>query len=277
MKEQPPLYIRLSAEELLLILWLLNTPTLPGMGGTPFAGWTEREIAAALSSAERSLRARRLVSKAPQGNIQMDEVVMALVGTCAVAEFSVVVTSESPESGRWVHYFHATQLMAVEHSNPEPGVHVFEALEEGQDGILRRLGEIIHLDQQTAPSAEAVKTTLDVLRRATEAAQESPEGALQVLLESEIERTTAKSLADSLAQVRRRSAVAAIHPLREEEPRSDGFVILEGPDGFWGMQIQGDDSQAIVRLWPRSALQIRHHLRELVLGQPLNFDNQKPG
>jgi hypothetical protein len=267
---KPPLSIRLSTEELMLVLWLLNTPTLPGLGDNPFGEWSPDQISAALASAERSLRARRLVSKGEEGSIQMEQVVMALVGTCAVPEFSVVLTSEAPPTGRIVHYFHATQLLAVEHSNPEPGVHLFDALADSS-ALLERLQELMELDQQPAPKAKPSRVTLTLLQEATQKALQDSKQVAALFLNSGLDKDTAREFGNTLAQTRRRSALASIHHLRQETPSSDGFVVLEGPSGLWALQITGEDASAMVNLWPQSAGDIRLRLKELIAGETLTF------
>jgi hypothetical protein len=263
------LSVRLSTEELMLVLWLLNTPTLPGMGPNPFGDWSAEQIGAALASAERSLRARRLVSKAEDGTIQMDQVVMALVGTCAVPEFSLVLTSEAPDTGRIVHYFHATHLLAVEHSNPEPGVHLFEAL-SGAEAIVERIGELMQLADQPAPNAKPAQVPFAALEQVTQLVLEDQQKAMTTLLNAGMDERTASELINTLGRVRRRSALASVHHLREATPTSDGFVVLEGPNGLWAMQIIGEESST-VKLWPISAADVRLRVRELVAGEALKF------
>lgn len=270
MKEKPLLSVRLSAEELMLVLWLLNTPTLPGLGESPFAGWTEQEIQAALASAERSLRARRFLSKTPQGEIQMEQVVMALVGTCAAPDISIVLAVETPEAGRVVHYFHATSLMAVEHTNPEPGIHCFDAL-ENLEAVQARLETLLALEAQPSPSASPAQLTLAVLQEATRAAAEGTAATQDVLKRYGLDHNTSTALAATLTQIRRRATLAVIHGLRKEKPHSDGMVILEGPPGLWVLQAEGSEPQSIVHLWPRSAGQCRQYLHQLIAGQAIQF------
>lgn len=270
MESQSTLSLRLSTEELLFLLWLLNTPSLPGMGETPFGNWTEQEIAAALASAERSLRARRFISKNGEGQIQMEQVVMALVGTCAVPEFSVVLTCEAPDTGRLVHYFHATRFMAVEHSNPEAGIHLFESL-PGAEAILKRLEELMHLNRQPAPRSAPVKISLELLQRATQAASENAANAVPVLLSGGVGEHEAQELGKTLAKVRRRSAVASVRGFRDSSPSSDGFIILESENGLWAMQVLGEPSPGEAYLVPQSAAEVRQRLKELLAGNKLQF------
>jgi len=265
-----PLSIRLSTEELMLVLWLLNTPTLPGLGDNPFGEWSQEQISAVLASAERSLRARRLVSKGEDGRVQMEQIVMALVGTCAVPEFSVVLTSEAPDSGRIVHYFHATPLLAVEHSNPEPGVHLFEALAD-PSAIVERIEELLQLDHQSAPQAKPIQLTLASLQEATQATATDPAKAITILTNAGADKETAMELSNALAHTRRRSVLASVQHLREANPSSSGFVLLEGPTGLWGMKIEGEDASAIVHIWSQSAENIRLRLKELIAGKALAF------
>jgi hypothetical protein len=268
--KKTPLSIRLSTEELMLVLWLLNTPTLPGIGGNPFGGWSPEQISAALDSAERSLRARRLVSKGEGGQLQMEQVVMALVGTCAVPEFSIVLTSEAPDTGRIVHYFHATHLLTVEHSNPEPGVHLFEALPE-TSMIQERLEALAQIDQQPAPQANPTRLAVGILQETTQAAEKDPQKAAALLTNAGASKETAQELSNALAHVRRRSVFASVQRLRDAHPSSSGFVLLEGPTGFWGMQIEGEDASAIVHIWTQSAKDVRQRLKELIAGETLTF------
>jgi hypothetical protein len=263
------LSVRLSTEELMLVLWLLNTPTLPGMGPNPFGDWSAEQIGAALASAERSLRARRLVSKAEDGTIQMDQVVMALVGTCAVPEFSLVLTSEAPDTGRIVHYFHATHLLAVEHSNPEPGVHLFEAL-SGAEAIVERIGELMQLADQPAPNAKPAQVPFATLEQVTQLVLEDPQKAMTTLLNAGMDERTASELINTLGCVRRRSALASVRHLREATPASDGFIVLEGPNGLWAMQMVEDD-HPVTKIWAISAADVRIKVKELVSGEVVRF------
>lgn len=257
------LSIRLGTEELFFLLWLLNTPSLPGMGANPFGNWTENDIAAALASAERSLRARRFIRKAHDGQILMDQAVMALIGTCAVPETSLLLTCETPQTGRVVHYFHATRFLAVEHTNPEPGIHLFEALAD-RNAILHRLETLLGLNEQSAPPASVAHLTLFTLQEATRAAQEGVEKAQAILNRAGMEQKTAQALAETLSQTRRRASLAVIHHLRSDHPHSDGVAILEGPSGLWAFQVEGEEANALVHLWPQSAEEIRARLRELL-------------
>lgn len=262
--ENPAPSLRLSTEELLFLLWLLNTPSLPGMGANPFGNWTETEIAAALASAERSLRARCFISKTPEGQIQMDQVVMALIGACAVPQFSVCFVGETPQTGRVARYFHVTPFLAVEHTNPEAGIHFFTALPDTQ-AIFKRLEELLGLDDHPAPSDLAVEVSLIALQEAAQAAQNGEAQAQQVIERCGVEKASAAALATTLTRIRLRATLVFIYNLRGEQPRSDGMAILQGPNGFWLLQTEGEEANSIVHIQPNSSEQIRFHLQEFLL------------
>lgn len=129
MKKKKDLIVNISQEELLYLLRVLGAPIIPGMAPTVFDGATKRDIGIAVGVAERSLIARGLIIPKDNGKVDIDEAVLALVGTCAMPVYSVVVEVASAETSQGI-FWHGTEHILVEHNSPLRGIHKFKALEK---------------------------------------------------------------------------------------------------------------------------------------------------
>lgn len=257
------LSLQLSHEELVLVLWLLNTPTIPGLGSNPFGDLPREQAVAALGSAERSLRARNLLGLTPDGRIQLDQVVVALVGTCAVPDFTMVVIWQPSNGDQVVHFFHATQYMVVEHSNPQVGVHLLQALPSTL--LLQRVASLLHLQEQEAPKGHLSRIREQILRQASELATTSgSERVREFLQESGLSPQTAIAFTTTLTNIVANSVVAAACNLRQREPISDAWVFLEGENGLWSLHTVGENEDPWVELRPCSADDVRIRIADLI-------------
>lgn len=165
-----------SQEEVVLILKLLGTDSIPGVGQHPFGDVAQDVEQHLLASAERTLRARAMISIDGE-LINIDQLVVALIGTCAVPRFSWLVTRTLPKQLPENRFYHITPSMFVEHIISGPGIHTFTAIAT-QAQTIERLTNFWQLHghdgahESLLMPTEAMQTMLEELMFA-EAAQTS--------------------------------------------------------------------------------------------------------
>ena len=132
MKKKNDLIMNISQEELLYLLKILGSPIIPGIDPGIFEKVTERDIGIAVSVAERALIARGFITPKGDGYVNIDEVPLALVGTCAMPVYSVIVEVTNTKTTQGI-FWHGTERIIVEHSSPLRGIHKFKALAKETD------------------------------------------------------------------------------------------------------------------------------------------------
>lgn len=131
------LQFRLSADELRLILNLLEADTLPGL--TP-SQWSVAEQAVAFSVAEQSLQARGMVQSTDQGLRQVQREVLTTIATCAYSQQAIIVTYWPDNQLSPRRYFgHQLDGRTVVHTEPQVGVHQFVSLEASESLVSHML------------------------------------------------------------------------------------------------------------------------------------------
>lgn len=94
----PLFFMDFSREELIVLLWLMRTPTLPGMGQDPLDGLSGDAAASALAGADSALRARGTIVINEDGQVGLDEGAVVLLGTCAAPDVTILYASMRPDA-----------------------------------------------------------------------------------------------------------------------------------------------------------------------------------
>lgn len=97
--------VLLSREEVLAILSVLGVGALPGLGPEPIGKLSNEQIAYGIVGAERALRARGLARISNEGHLLIDQYVLDMVGSCAFAEGSQIITVTDVPGGLTQMYF----------------------------------------------------------------------------------------------------------------------------------------------------------------------------
>lgn len=258
--------VTLGREELALLLRIFRATTLPGLEGNPMAGMTDEQAAAALVAAERSLRARGFIRVLEEeGRIEIDPVVMALVGSCLRPRFSLLVSKVRPESQPKARYYHVAPNLTVEHSSPEVGVHEFAGVADPAE-MLPRIEGSLGLAGRAAlacPSAHLRESALEQVRDKARAGE--PEAGLSLLESEDVAADTAGALIESLCRPVSSTSFVRVDYGKPESEQVGGFSLLEGPNGLWALtpEARGDNG-----LWvdvePIDTLTLAGRIRELL-------------
>ena len=166
-----------SQEEVVLVLKLLGAESIPGVGQQPFGEVSEDVERHLLASAERTLRARAMIS-IEDDRINIDQVVVALIGTCAVPQYSWLVTRVLQEQPPENRFYHVSPSMFIEHTISGPGIHTFTALAR-QAQMVERLTQFWQLHSQDVEQQSQIVQTEEMQRLLTQLMLSQPtEGAM---------------------------------------------------------------------------------------------------
>lgn len=152
--------ILLSREELLYVLTVLDSPFLPGLDADPNGDLSQEQQDLALAIAERALRARQLVRIEPDGTVQLQRQLLAMVGTCAYAVRTIFVYhwpsgSETPTRT----FCHVRGENAVVHTRPDDVIHRFVLLASADHLVDEVLAACAYANRPvTTPQQGAVAT-----------------------------------------------------------------------------------------------------------------------
>jgi hypothetical protein len=161
-----------STEELLLILTLLQSGTLPGMSSSLYENLAPEQLSMCLDVAGRSLRSRSIAQIEPDGQFRVRRDILEVVGACAYPEGTLVITiAESPGGNRATFFAHRREEHFVLQTSPEPELYRFQAYATRGETI-EAISQVCELPKITANISEPVFTTqqtIGLVRNAVEA------------------------------------------------------------------------------------------------------------
>ncbi len=256
-----PISLTFSQEEVVLLLKLFGAPTIPGLGEDPLAGLPKEHVQLILSSAERSLKARQILSVATDEKITIDRLVLALLGPCVTPEFSLIANRTRRNNLPETLYFHAAQAMKVEHAITGPGLHTFTAL-IGQEILLDHLGKFLNLDSQPAQESISGNISANSLRDAIQAFEQGATAMTAILQGGGASTGLATALGSDLETFVAISAVVGIQHLPEGKMDMQRFAFFECENTLWEL---GSTDDQVFHLNSLSAKQAKEKLKEMMV------------
>jgi hypothetical protein len=260
-----PPSLTLSHEELILLLKLFGARTIPGLPSNPFPGLPEEQVNLLIASAERNLRARGLLFVSPEGKITVERFVLALLGPCVAPEFSCVALRARKGGQVDLVYFHAAQMMTVEHIVSGPGLHTFAALKDRQ-AMFNRLVAFVNLDGQPLRQAPAGQVSAGALTQGIQAAVQEIPSVQNLLASGAQESEFHRSLAEDLSQFAATSRVVAIQHTIDGQVTAQNYAFIESSHALWEFTETGDTEASLVDLKPVSGGAAKNRLWKIVVG-----------
>lgn len=230
--------LSLSREELFVVMRLLKAQALPGFD----LSWLKRgldgvvpdEIRQELEVATNALIARGYITDVKPSSattpliMSMPSPVIALVGTCAFADYSVLLALHTKQSQTQM-YLHQLRELGVVHTMPLPEIHQFEAV-EGRTGILRVIDTTLGLDKQTSLVLPAGKVLVVDMQAARDAALvgrvDEAEG---LLLRGGLPSATAQVLSRAIKAATALGAISIIKRNANGEPQATTLALVITP------------------------------------------------
>lgn len=229
-RKHSTLALALSQEELLVVLAYLEVDQLPGLE-KDFLGGLPPEVARhGYLVAERALVARNFLRRGTAGRLQLDSSVLAVVGTCARPERTVVVCRRQPDIPEACYYFHASRRMNVLHSIPLTSIHQFIAYADRRLAG-RALLSILSLRDQDVSNCPPGSLPASDLRAAATAVQSGEDASKLKRWLGSLPSTTATYLASSLSAPVAHTTLAFV--AGNGRSAGTGFALLEGVGGLF--------------------------------------------
>lgn len=262
------LTVKLGREELLLLLRIFHAPTLPGLEADPLSGMSAEQVAIALVSAERSLRARGILRfDESQKRIEVEPVTMALVGSCLQPQFSLLVTSRARGEDQKTCFYHVAPHLVIEHSSPDTGVYQFTGVATAKEMLPRIMGTL-HLSQLAAWQCPSTRVQESVLLQVRDYAQAGEVEKSRTLLRAAgVADVTAEALIKTLRAPLLNASFVRVEYSQPEAKQVQGFSILEGTDTLWALTpVQAQEGNLAIQIESVSAQTAQDHVRDLLEG-----------
>lgn len=228
-----PVNVLLSREELLLVLRLLQAPTLAGLDADPAGELDTTQQAVAFTVAERALRARELAQVRPGGALAVHTALLAAVGVCAYPQTTIFVYHWPVDGDAAIRYFaHVRAGEIVAHVRPADVLHLFTRLPSTIHLVTQLFAACGWEDGPTAPSQTFTVTTpifADVRRMATTG---SVQGAVDLLRAQRVAPDSARAFLMTLAEAPRLSVVQMRKQVNGAVQARD-FTLVQNSQRSW--------------------------------------------
>lgn len=225
--------IRLSREELLLTLSLLETDFIPGLDNDPLGELNRDQYTLALTWAERALRARGLAQRF-DGELKVHSTLLTAVGVCAYSQNALFVYHWPSGQETPLRYFgHLRGDQVVAHTRPEDVLHQFALLSSKAHLIDQALAACRYVETPVSPLAE-FELSREPLSRARELANlGQSQTAAEQLIAAGAPTESAKALATTLAAAPRVSILQTLKQQADGSVLKRDFTLLQTRDQTW--------------------------------------------
>ncbi|MEO8973091.1 MAG: hypothetical protein ABI406_16010 [Ktedonobacteraceae bacterium] len=230
--------LSLSREELFVVMRLLKAQALPGFDLSwlkkSLDGTVSDDIRQELEVATNALIARGYITDVKPSSetslltMSMPSPVIALVGTCAFADYSVLLVLHTKQGQRQM-YLHQLRELGVVHTMPLSDIHQFEAV-DGRTGILRVIDTTLGLNKQTSlvlPAGKALVVDVQAARDAALAGHvDEAEG---LLLRGGLPTATAQVLSRAMKAATALGAISIIKRNENGELQATTLALVITP------------------------------------------------
>jgi hypothetical protein len=227
--------VTLSREELLYLLFLLNSDFIVGIDPDPLDTFPSQQKALAFAHAERSLRARDLADLDENGNVVVREAILLMAGTCAFPEFLLAAHS-FPSTGEPKRIFwNGRAGVIVAHERPEAPLHRLSFLKD-RDNLLKEIIDFCKIEFPNKASFGEFQITNNDLKTIREQVKNSPKKAVKLLEKAGSSPDAAQEVCSVLSG---EYVVIAFHSLVaqvEKEVVRESASLLVGMTSTWLLQ-----------------------------------------
>lgn len=249
-----------SPSELYTLASLLGGEMLIGVPD-PFPGWLTEEIQAAMEEARQSLTVRGILAPRGEGEVVMDVVAAALVGTLIAPQAAFLLTHTIPDHPfRQINIYHRPPLTAAMEQRERQWALRFLP---DTDAIVHQVQELWNLGSQQAVQASPFSLPESVMEEARQA-QPMEEAEIRKRLEKAgVPLIGAVALARTLANPRQNGALVAVLS-RQGVWDTGGLGMLEGENGLWLLRSFSRQQTPWIECRPCSGQQLLADVEELV-------------
>jgi hypothetical protein len=249
-----------SSVELYTLASLLGGEMLTGLPD-PFPGWLTEEIQAAMEEARQSLTTRGILAPREDGQMVMDVVAAALVGTLVSPQAVFILTVTGPEPPpRQVNLYYRVPLTVAMERREENWALGFLP---DTAAIARRVQELWHLGPQKAVRASSFSLSEKEMEQVRQARVLGEKEVLSHLEKAGVPPASARAMARTLTAPRQNGAMVALCS-RQGVWDTGGLGILEGENGLWLLRSFSRQGANWIECVPRSGQQLMAEVETLL-------------
>ena len=256
------LTLQLDHSELIYLLWLMKTLSIPGIESKSLQDGSSDQVIADLSNARQSLQARRLIA-VEENDIHIDQHAMNLVGTCALAKASLMLECQTKESTAQFLSFYFRPEAWVRHTILITGRHNFSLVESPLRDFSRLVGESLPQPTRCTPAEFVLpKAVVDLVL-----AFFSSERLLEVnhvFQDPDLPIDLARGLIDTLNNLQQKISIDVIfHHRPEHQPVDHSMLLIRNPQGYWHVDsLNGNGSVKLISVSQQEAINLFNQLVE---------------
>lgn len=243
--------VTLTRDELYVFMALLGVRAVNGLPQNMTAGITEDEAAVRFNCGELTLHERGLLTYAAEQRPVLHDLMIALVGTAALPETTLLLQCVQPDGNSVERFFSRRPGLLVEHSSPQAGIFHFALLQDGAEltARIRAITEPLAIASAAANEVEVTcypvdaDSVTDFLNR-TQAGDRA--GAAAALARSGCPQSEANELALGL-HTRPRWVATGGHTINQGQPAAgQGVLIVGGDEKYWLFESEPTNSERVL-------------------------------
>ena len=259
---QETITVSLSLEEVLTVLNVLETSSIPGLAAETWASLSSEQQDLALSVARRALEARGLAQTDDNGQLLIHRALLSAVGICAFPQRSILVDQWTPNGQGTSLSAHTRDNDRVVHTQTR-GVHTFVVL-PSEDDLVQHLASVCKWEGATAPAASLELTVprQDFTRACDASADGSEAEALKILTEAGGAEKASSVLAHALSSTPRVSIVQMVRSDTGDTVQEHSFTFIESNGSGWLVAPVAEDENAPLKARSSAGTEVAALLRK---------------
>jgi hypothetical protein len=240
---QETITVSLSLEEVLTVLNVLETSSIPGLAAETWASLSSEQQDLALSVARRALEARGWAQTDDNGQLLIHRALLTAVGICAFPQRSILVDQWSPDGQATSLYAHTRDNDRVVHTQTR-GVHTFVLL-PSEDALVQHLASVCKWNSgASATSLELTIPRQDFTQACDASADGAEAEALKILTRAGGAEKASSALAHALATSPRISIVQMVSSNDGQSAQERSFTFIESNGSSWLVAPVTEDENA---------------------------------
>jgi hypothetical protein len=251
----------LSQEEVYFLLEQVRARGMLGIDNAPLAAFDGNQRKVVLDAAARALMARGIIVMGEDGEPLLDKVVRTTIHAAAFAPRTLaVICRDAGASAIQTYIAHHTELIWIEHTQPNPGIHTF-TVATASDNIAPALVAMLALENQPAPAGTSFTIDAEELESIQQASNEpDPAVLFDAVRAAGADNATADLFTSMLSGPRTTAILQTIaREVAEEETRT--VTVVSNAQGFWILEAI-TETELLCK--PVSAAELRSVLDELI-------------
>jgi hypothetical protein len=223
--------MQLGHSELIYLLWLIKTLSLPGIGSKPLYNQSNDQLIASVVNAKQSLQARGLIGIG-ETDVRINRHARTLVSTCALARATLMLESQNKDSPAKYLSFHFRSAAWVRHAILDTGVHNFSLVKSPLPDFCSLIGESPLQDRREPPAIFTLpKLVVDLVF--TLFSYKQPREGDNVFQGTGLPGDLGRILIDTLSDLQQKIMIGITFHNQIQDKEGEPVLLIRNTQGFW--------------------------------------------